>query len=83
MQKQTNQKKLLTLTEAAVYLNISRHSLYNYISSRRIPFITFSEKKESRKYQFLLEDLDDFLIKSRIPALPDTLKTLKKAKVRG
>ena len=80
MQKQKQNQKLLTLTEAAQYLNVSRHSLYNYVSQRRITFITFSSKEKSRKYQFLLEDLDDFLIKSRIPALPETLKNVSKGR---
>jgi excisionase family DNA binding protein len=81
MQK-TNQEnksnpKLFTLEEAAKYLNISRHSLYDYVADRKIAFLNFS-KTRTRRYLFLEEDLNSFLLQNRTAALPDSLK-----KVRG
>jgi excisionase family DNA binding protein len=75
-QENKSNPKLFTLEEAAKYLNISRHSLYNYVSDRKIAFLNFSKTK-TRRYLFLEEDLNNFILQYRTPALSENLKTLK------
>lgn len=69
--------KLFTLEEAAKYLNISRHSLYDYVADRKIAFLNFS-KTRTRRYLFLEEDLNSFLLQNRTAALPESLKKVRR-----
>lgn len=50
------QNSLLTIGEAAVYLNLAKQTLYGYTSQRLIPFI-----KRGKKLYFERESLDKWL----------------------
>jgi len=55
------EKKFLSSTEAALYLNIALPTLYSYTSRRIIPFY-----KSRRRIYFKIEDVDNFILNNRI-----------------
>ncbi len=59
-------KSLLSVRQAAGYLNISTRTIKRYMSARRISFV-----KIFGQYRFRLEDLDKFIIDNRIPSLAE------------
>ena len=57
-----NQKKILTLKEACIFLDLSKHYLYKLTSSGRISFFI----PNGKKIFFLREDLEQYLLKTRV-----------------
>ncbi|MBK9299077.1 MAG: helix-turn-helix domain-containing protein [Bacteroidetes bacterium] len=58
------QKTTFTLTEAARYTGLSKSYLYKKTSARQIPFY----KLEGKLIFFKREELDKFLLSTRIPS---------------
>ena len=56
----TPTKEILTLDEAAQYLNLAKQTLYGMTSKNEIPFL-----KRSRKIYFRLEELERYLLEGR------------------
>lgn len=54
------QNSLLTIGEAAVYLNLAKQTLYGYTSQRIVPFI-----KRSKRIYFEREALDNWLLEGK------------------
>ena len=50
------EKRLLSVRETAEMLGISIHTLYSWVSQRRIPFV-----KLGRRTEFDIKDLDDWI----------------------
>lgn len=55
-----SQSTLLTVEQAAQYLNLARQTLYGYTSQRVIPFI-----KKGKKLYFEKEALDQWLLEGK------------------
>lgn len=55
---------LLSIKQAAEYLNISSRTIVRHIASRQIAFV-----KVFGQYRFRLEDLEKFIMDNRIPSL--------------
>ena len=51
-----SEKGLLSVRETAEMLGISIHTLYSWVSQRRIPFV-----KLARRAEFDIKDLDDWI----------------------
>ncbi|TKJ46704.1 hypothetical protein CEE34_07450 [Candidatus Aerophobetes bacterium Ae_b3a] len=51
-----SEKRLLSVRETAEMLGISIHTLYSWVSQRRIPFV-----KLGRRTEFDIKDLDDWI----------------------
>lgn len=69
--------KLLSIPEAAIFLNLAQQTLYGYTSNRTIPFI-----KKGKKLYFRKSDLENWLTDGR----KATVKELQKgigAKIKG
>ena len=62
IQERTQDKKdkLLTLTEAAEYLNLAKSTIYRFVSDRAIPF-----KKMGKRLYFLESQLFEWVKNSR------------------
>ena len=56
------QKKILTFSEACMFLDLSKHYLYKLTSSGRISFFV----PNGKKIFFLREDLENYLLKTRV-----------------
>ena len=54
------QNSLLTIGEAAVYLNLAKQTLYGYTSQRVVPFI-----KKGKKLYFEREALSNWLLEGK------------------
>ena len=52
----SNKKQLLNTTEAALFLGISKNTLYDWVNQRKIPFI-----KIGRLTKFRQKDLESWL----------------------
>jgi len=57
--------KFLTTKSAAEYLNVSRATIYRWISERKIPFY----KPNNGRVYFKIEDLDDLIESSLVSSL--------------
>lgn len=55
------EKRLLTIKELSVYLGVKPHTLYTWVSQRRIPFV-----KCGRLTKFDLRSIDDWISKNSI-----------------
>lgn len=63
MEKQVvNQKKILNLEEASLFLGISKSDLYKRTSTNGIPF----HKPSGKLIYFLREDLENWMLSNRI-----------------
>jgi len=56
---------LLCISQAAEYLNISRHTLYTMVSQRRIPYV-----KVGRLTKFDKAKLDDWIKQNSVMPMP-------------
>jgi len=56
-----NDGRLLSVIEAAVYLGITKHTIYSWTSQKRIPYV-----KIGGRTMLLKEDLDGFISKNRV-----------------
>lgn len=55
-----NERKYLTVSEAAEYLNLAKQTVYGFTSSREIPFI-----KRAKRLLFTKSDLDAWLAEGK------------------
>ena len=62
-------KEILNLTEAALYAGISKSYLYKMTSKRKIPFY----RPDSKLIFFKRLELDDWLLKNRMPTVVSEL----------
>jgi len=53
-------RRLIDVKEAAKLLNISVHTVYSWVSQRRIPFV-----KLGRRTEFDTKDLEDWIEKNK------------------
>jgi len=53
-------RRLIDVKEAAKLLNISVHTVYSWVSQRRIPFV-----KLGRRTEFDIKDLEDWIEKNK------------------
>jgi excisionase family DNA binding protein len=60
--------KILTLDEAARYLNVSKSAMYKKTHLREIPFY----KPNGKRCYFMEQDLDAWVLRSRIPTAEET-----------
>ena len=75
MSELSNHKiKLLTAKEAGEYLNLSPFTVWKLANERKISFINAGSGAKNERKLFLKEDLDDFVLKNRIPNLPEILQ---------
>ena len=56
-------RRCLTITEAAEYLNVSVRFMRRRVAQREIPYL-----KLGGLVRFELDDLDEFIAQSRVPA---------------
>lgn len=56
-----NMKKIMSITEVADYLNLSRSCIYSYVNDKKIPF-----NKRGGKLYFFREELDNWVKDGRI-----------------
>lgn len=56
-----NQKELLSVKEAATYLNISHFTLRNWVCQRKVPFV-----KLGKRLLFHPRDLDVFIQTNKV-----------------
>jgi len=52
----TMQRRLIDINELSEYLGISKHTLYTWVSQRRIPYV-----KVGRLTKFDLDDIDEWI----------------------
>jgi excisionase family DNA binding protein len=64
MANETKQRELLTITEAAEYLNQSHWTIRKWLRQKRIPYLQVN----SRVIRIEKENLDDFISDNTIPA---------------
>ena len=74
LQNNHNKIKLLTAKEAGEYLNLSAFTIWKLANERKIAFINAGSGSKNERKLFLKEDLDDFVLKNRIPNLPEILQ---------
>ncbi len=81
MSEQTNilKPKLLTAKEAGEYLNLSAFTVWKLANERKIAFINASSGSKNERKLFLIEDLNDFVFKNRIPDITETLQNTRKS----
>jgi len=58
------EKRLFNIKEAALYLNLSKNTLYQWICQRRIPFV-----KCGRLVKFDIEDLNSWIDSNKIKVI--------------
>ncbi len=56
----SNEKEILTISEASQYLNLAKQTIYGFTSKNIIPFI-----KKGKKLYFRRSELKDWLLESR------------------
>lgn len=59
-----NEKEVLNIDDAAEYLGVSRGTLYNWCSQRRVPFIKIGSRTMFRK-----RDLDTWIADHAVAAV--------------
>ena len=59
-----NTKPFLTLEDAALYLSLSTSTIYKLCSQRKISYL----KPNGKENFFRIEDLDSYLLSTRIPS---------------
>jgi excisionase family DNA binding protein len=65
----TRERALLTLPEAAAYLNVSRETVGLYVRRGELPLVKFTPSKQGTA-RITLADLDDFIARKRSSATP-------------
>ena len=55
------EKRLIGVEETAKYLDIKPHTLYTWVSQRRIPFV-----KCGRLTKFDLKDIDEYIRENKV-----------------
>ena len=63
-----NETQLRTTKAAADYLGVTVNTVKNYARQGKLPVVKFS----SRAYRFRLDDLEEFIAKSRVSADDDS-----------
>ncbi len=66
-----NDKRFLNIQELAVYLGLSRWTIYNLVSQRRIPFIPLSK----RTLRFDREKIDKWMGRQEVKTVNDFMQT--------
>jgi len=83
IEKEIEKNCLLTVAQAAKYLNVSRKTLYAMIYCKKMPFIKLptavssSTKKQYDQYRFSVSDLDNFIQKNRVLSSDEVIKKIK------
>lgn len=67
---ETDPSKLMTITEASRFLNLSKSAIYSKTSKRLIPFV-----KRGKQLYFIKSDLLDWLNKGKKDIQEDSLQT--------
>jgi len=84
IEKEIEKNCLLTVSQAAKYLNVSRKTLYAFIYARKLPFIKLptalsnaAAKKQYDQYRFTIFDLENFIQKNRVISVDESMKKIK------
>ncbi len=59
-------RRLISLKEAAKYIDVSRHTLYTWVSEGRIPYV-----KVGRLTKFRVGLLDDWIKQNTVMPMPE------------
>ena len=83
-EKEIEKNCLLTVAQAAKYLNVSRKTLYAFIYGRKLPFIKLptalsntDAKKQYDQYRLSVLDLDNFIQNNRVISADEGMKKIK------
>jgi DNA-binding XRE family transcriptional regulator len=82
-EKEIEKNCLLTVAQAAKYLNVSRKTLYAFIYGRKLPFIKLptalsnAAKKQYDQYRLSVLDLDNFIQNNRVISADEGMKKIK------
>jgi excisionase family DNA binding protein len=71
-------EKLLSIEEAAAFLNLSKPTLYGYVHRKQIPFL-----KKSKRLYFVESELLEWIKSSREETPNDTILKIGKGKKGG
>ncbi|MHB1697504.1 MAG: helix-turn-helix domain-containing protein [bacterium] len=83
-EKEIEKNCLLTVSQTAKYLNISKKTLYAFIYGRKLPFIKLptalpnaGARKQYDQYRFSVFDLDNFIQNNRVISFDEGIKKIK------
>lgn len=74
-----NQKKILNLEEASLFLGISKSDLYKRTSGNGIPF----HKPSGKLIYFLREDLENWMLQNRQESVNEIQERVSSFKLKG